>query len=110
MIYVGTPVRKVQTQYCSIHPGQGVPPEEPKNNTPPRSTHQWSATIRPNTQESSSNGTPDQKPASAEGVRLSGGRRISRVSFKLFHFRTFLSEFYIYLYMYQFYYLEQIVA
>lgn len=43
------------------------------------------AIVRPKPEESPSNGTPDQKPAGAEGIRLQSRRRIPRVSFFVNH-------------------------
>lgn len=68
------------SQYGRVHPGQGVQPEESADDPSAGPVDLGAAAVRAESEEGPPNGTPDPEPTGAEGVRLPGGGRISRVS------------------------------
>lgn len=80
MAFPGTPLRPIQAQHRSIHPGQGVQPEKSQDDTSVGQIDQRSAVVRQIAEEGQTDGASDQEQACVQGVRVQSGRGISRVS------------------------------
>lgn len=73
-------MRQVPSQHGGVHPGEGVPPEEPAYDPPPGPADERTAAVRTDPQEGKADGTPDPEPASAEGIHLPSGGTVPGVS------------------------------
>ena len=76
----GSPVRQIPSQHCGLHPGQGIQSEEPPDHPQAGQAHLGSPHVREEPQEGAGDGAADPQQARSEGVRLSSGWRVSRVS------------------------------
>ena len=73
-------MRPIPSQHRGLHLGQGIQLEELADDPPPGQADLWPADVRTEPTESQRDGTADKKSTGAQGVRLPGGGRISRVS------------------------------
>lgn len=52
-------MRQIPTQHRRLHPGQGVQPEEPQDDTQAGPTDERNTPVWPDAQEGPTNGAPD---------------------------------------------------
>ena len=76
----GTSLWEIQAQHCGLHSGQGIQSEEPPDHPQAGQAHLGSPHVREEPQEGAGDGATDPEQTRVEGVRLSSGWRVSRVS------------------------------
>lgn len=73
-------MRSLSSQHCCLYSRQRIQLEELADDTSAGSPYVWFAAVRAQSQESETNGTPDQEPSGSEAVHMSCGRRVPWVS------------------------------
>ena len=76
----GTSLWEIQAQHCGLHSCQGIQSEEPPDHPQTGQAHLGPAHVREEPQEGAGDGATDPEQTRVEGVRLSSGWRVSRVS------------------------------
>ena len=76
----GTSLWEIQAQHCGLHSCKGIQSEEPPDHPPPGQADLRLADVWEEPQEGQGDGAADQEQTSSEGVRVSGGGRVPRVS------------------------------
>ena len=76
----GTSLWEISAQHCGLHSRQGVQSEEPPDHPQAGQADLGSPHVREEPQEGAGDGATDPKQTRVEGIRLSSGWRVSRVS------------------------------
>ena len=76
----GTSLWEIQAQHCGLHSCKGIQFEEPPDHPPLGQADLRPADVWQEPQEGPGDGAADPEQTRAEGIRLSSGWRVSRVS------------------------------
>ena len=76
----GTSLWQIQAQHGGLHSCQGIQSEEPPDHPQAGQADLGSAHVREEPQEGAGDGATDPKQTRVEGIRMSSGWRVSRVS------------------------------